>query len=126
MRFDLQKPCRNCPFRTDETAIRFACRERAEEIENSAYRNGFPCHLSGEIDDDADDAGYEFGPNTQHCAGAMIMYLNRGGSGNVVFERLSAKQQGRLEDRLDFDAPVYENETAFLDSYGPEDPDDGF
>lgn len=33
MRFDLKTPCKNCPFRTDDTAIRFSCRERAEEIE---------------------------------------------------------------------------------------------
>ena len=121
MRFDLRTPCKNCPFRTDETAIRFACRERAEEIEESAYRNGFPCHLSAEYTgDDDEDGGYEFGENTQHCAGAMIMYLLDGSDGNIPMERLSDRQRDRIQGRLDLDAPVYEGPDAFLDSY-PED-----
>ena len=121
MRFDLRTPCKNCPFRTDETAIRFACRERAEEIEESAYRNGFPCHLSAKYTgDDDEDGGFEFGENTQHCAGAMIMYLLDGSDGNIPMERLSDRQRDRIQGRLDLDAPVYEGPDAFLDSY-PED-----
>lgn len=77
MRFDLKTPCKNCPFRSDATAIRFACRERAQEIEESAYRNGFPCHLSAvdTSDEDEENGGYTFGENTQHCAGYIIMQL---------------------------------------------------
>lgn len=125
MRFDLKTPCKHCPFRTDATAIRFSCRERAEEIEESAYRNGFPCHESAQYveDDERGEDGYTFGENTQHCVGAMLLYLRDGGSGNVVFERLDDAAQDRLWDRLDFDAPVYANEDAFLDSYGPEAPE---
>jgi hypothetical protein len=78
MRLELGKPCKNCPFSVAETRIRFSCRERAEEIEEHAYRNGFPCHLSATLDDEDEDAGYEFGPNTQHCAGAALMFLNEG------------------------------------------------
>ena len=79
MRFDLAKPCKNCPFGIAKTRIRFSCAERAEEIEETAYRNGFPCHLSAVLDEDNDeDGGYEFGPNTQHCAGAAITFLNGG------------------------------------------------
>lgn len=78
VRLQLAKPCKNCPFSVAETRIRFACRERAEEIEEQAYRNGFPCHLSATLDEDDEDAGYEFGPNTQHCAGAALMFLNAG------------------------------------------------
>jgi hypothetical protein len=78
MRLQLGKPCKNCPFGVAETRIRFACRERAEEIEEHAYRRGFPCHLSASLDEEDEDAGYEFGPNTQHCAGAAAMFLNAG------------------------------------------------
>ena len=124
MRFDLKTPCKNCPFRTDDTAIRFRCRERAQEIEESAYRNGFPCHLSAEFTgDDDEDGGYEFGDNTQHCAGALIMYLSDG-YGNVPYERLSEARQDRIANRLDFDAPVWEGADAFLDSYGLENEED--
>jgi hypothetical protein len=78
MRLQLGKPCKNCPFGVAATRIRFSCRERAEEIEEHAYRNGFPCHLSATLDEDDEDAGYEFGANTQHCAGAALMFLNEG------------------------------------------------
>lgn len=125
MRFDLKSPCKNCPFRTDETAIRFACRERAEEIEESAYRNGFPCHLSAaDTSEDDEDGGFVFDHNghTQHCVGALIMYLKGGepsmpGTGNNddLFERLSL--------RVNLNAPVFEGPDAFLDSYGKIDHD---
>ena len=118
MRFDLKTPCKNCPFRTDETATRFSCRERAEEIEESAYRRGFPCHLSAtDTSDDDENGGYEFDPSgkTQHCVGALIMYLNEGeystpGTGNdeELFERLS--------ERVDRKAPVFQSIEAFLEA----------
>lgn len=118
MRFDLKTPCKNCPFRTDETAIRFSCRERAEEIEETAYRHGFPCHLSAiDTSDDEGSGGYEFNRNgkTQHCVGALIMYLNQGenstpGTGNdeELFERLA--------DLIDWDAPVFDSIEAFLEA----------
>jgi hypothetical protein len=77
-RLDLKVPCKNCPFAERPTRIVFSCRERAEEIEELAYRHGFPCHLSATLDEEKEDAGHEFGPNTQHCAGAIGMYLNDG------------------------------------------------
>lgn len=117
MRFDLKAPCKNCPFRTDQTAIRFYNHERAEEISESAYRNGFPCHLSAEIDEDDEEPGYEFGENTQHCAGALIMFA-RHGDGTLPFARLSEAKQEAVLDRLDWQAPVYEEERDYLESYG--------
>ena len=47
-RYDMKRPCTNCPFRTDDTAIRFANKARAEEIEASAYLFGFPCHTTAD------------------------------------------------------------------------------
>jgi hypothetical protein len=78
VRFNLRIPCKNCPFGDKPSRIVFACRERAEEIEEHAYRNGFPCHLSATLDEEDEEAGYEFGPGTQHCAGAIGMFLNDG------------------------------------------------
>lgn len=119
MKFDLRTPCKNCPFRTDATAIRFACRERAEEIEESAYRNGFPCHLSADYTgDDDEDGGFVFGENSQHCVGATLLYLMDGSGGNVPFEHLDEAKQEAITARLDWEAPVYEGPGAFLDSYG--------
>jgi hypothetical protein len=79
-RTQLRVPCKNCPFADRPTRIVFACRERAEEISESAYRNGFPCHLSA-VDTSAEDeefGGFVFGEKTQHCAGAIGMFLNDG------------------------------------------------
>lgn len=78
-RLDLRVPCRNCPFADRPERIVFACSERAEEISEHAYRSGFPCHLSAQLEEYGDgEDGYVFGPNTQHCAGAIGMFLNSG------------------------------------------------
>lgn len=76
----LKVPCKNCPFADRPERIRFACRERAEEIEELAYRQGFPCHLSAEEVEsfDGEETFFEFGEKTQHCAGAIGMFLNDG------------------------------------------------
>ena len=113
--FDMKRPCLNCPFRTDETAIRFAARERAEEIEETAYRYGFPCHTTAElIEDDEGSSTFVFGDRSQHCVGYAIMRLKAGdchgwpGIGND--EDLAA----RLSERVDFDAPVFDSEEDFF------------
>lgn len=81
MRFDLTRPCENCPFRTDATRITFAARERAEEIDEQAYRNGFPCHVSAKLTENplSGEEGFVFGKQTQHCAGYLLMQLHEGG-----------------------------------------------
>ncbi len=103
--------------------IRFACLERAEEIEESAYRNGFVCHEHStyvEENEYGEDGGYTFGPDgEQHCVGALLMYMN--GGGNVPYQWLDEAEQERIADRIDWAAPHYEDETEFLDSYGAEE-----
>jgi hypothetical protein len=122
MRFDLKEPCENCPFRSDATRITFSCRERAEEIEESAYRNGFPCHKTAvdTSDDDPENGGYVFRSNgkTQHCIGALMMFMADGysstpGTGNddELFERLSA--------RVDWKAPHFASVEDFLNANDP-------
>ena len=122
MRFDLKTPCKNCPFRTDETRITFAGPKRAEEIAESAYRNGFPCHLSAVDTSELYEGteleglcgGYEFGENTQHCAGAIIMFLNDSwgspwpGIGN------NEDLMETLEAQMDMTAPVFQSEEEFI------------
>lgn len=117
MRYDLKTPCKNCPFRNDETRITFACRERAEEIEESGYRNGFPCHLSAVSteSDDNPDGGFEAVENSQHCVGFIIMMFKDGedtwpGIGND--EDLA----GRLRDQVDWGAPVFDGAADFIDA----------
>lgn len=113
MRYDLKKPCKNCPFRSDSTRIVFACRERAEEIEEQAYRRGFPCHLSAELVEE-DDAplgvapGYHPGENTQYCAGHIIMQLNE--EGDMPWPGINNDEDlvQKLAGQMDMRSPVFE------------------
>lgn len=114
MRYDLKTPCKNCPFRTDKTAIRFSCRERAEEIENQAYRNGFPCHLSAELDEEDEDGGFEAVENSQHCVGYIIMALKDGYDTGWPGIDNDDDLAEKLAQKVDFTAPVFENTEAFL------------
>ena len=116
-RYDLRTPCRNCPFRSDETRIRFSCRERAEEIEESAYRNGFPCHLSAELvedDEEWESNGYVFGDATQHCAGYILMQLHE--SSGDAWPGMGNDEEllERLEQRMNLEAPVFHSIEEFL------------
>ena len=95
-RYNLKRPCKNCPFRSDDTRIRFSCRERAEEIENSAYRNGFPCHLSADLQED-DRYGEPEGSWTPW-------------PGIDNDEDLLT----RLAGQIDLNAPVFDDVDAFL------------
>lgn len=89
MRFDLKKACKHCPFANTSERITFQCRERAEEIEEIAYREGFVCHQHSEHREDDEGFGsYHFNDDgsSQHCFGALAMYLRDGGA-NVPWEQ---------------------------------------
>lgn len=109
MKYDLVKPCKNCPFGDTPDRIIFANRERAEEIEETAYRNGFPCHLSAvdTSDEDPEYGGFVEGENTQHCAGAMMMYMKQGESAWPGVANDEEVVEAAWE-RMDFTAPVFE------------------
>ena len=122
MRFDLKKPCKHCPFVNGPDRIRFACRERAEEIEELAYRQGFVCHEHGESREDDEDGGIEFrlDGSSQHCWGALAMYLHSG-TGNIPWEDRIAENpelEERWWNRADMAAfhSVFENEELFLEA----------
>lgn len=118
MKFDLKTPCKNCPFRNDETRITFACKERAEEIDEQAYRNGFPCHLSADLQDEDifEEPGFIEGDNTQHCVGYLIMMMK---SGETEWPGVDNDSEliEKLWDQLDFkNVPVFECRDDFLEA----------
>lgn len=126
MKFDLIRPCKHCPFRNDETRITFASRERAEEIEEIAYRQGFVCHEHGEDIETDEDSHIDFREDgtSQHCFGALFMYL-RHGSGNVPWENYTDEDESREAawwDRLtakqlnDAHLLVWESEDEFFEA----------
>jgi hypothetical protein len=123
VKFDLKKVCENCPFSTLKTRITFSCRERAEEIAEMAYREGFVCHLHAEPPNDEDeDSGYEFryDGSSQHCFGALAMFIREGGN-TVPWERAIEEDPG-LEERWwsrakgKALADVFEDEEEFLEA----------
>ena len=116
MKFNLRTPCKNCPFRNDGTQIRFKTRERAEEIEEIAYRQGFPCHLSAVVEESVGEQYYEFGPDTQHCAGFIIMALKAHGGISWPGINNDDDLAEQLYAQIDWDAPVFEDETEFFEA----------
>lgn len=120
MRFDLKTPCKNCPFRSDATRITFRDRERAEEIEEQAYRRGFPCHLSAEVIDDEDTLDGESGgfyptEQTQHCVGYIIMQIYENGDGSP-WPGIDNDEDllDRLSWQVDMGAPVFRSTEDFF------------
>ena len=76
MKFDLIRPCDNCPFRSDKPFPLAPGRVR-EILGGGKGRKwwpatSFPCHKT--VDYGRSDAG-RVGPNAQQCAGVMIILL---------------------------------------------------
>ena len=119
-RFKVKQPCRNCLFRNDETRIRFRDRERAEEIEEHAYRRGFPCHETAETHEDAltGEESLWFGEHSSHCAGYIVMRLKSEGGGGAPWPAIGNDEE--LSEALSehfgpwLDMPVFESEEEFL------------
>ena len=118
MRFDLTTPCTNCPFRSDETRITFRGRERAREIEEHAYRQGFPCHTSAVVRENPITGDEEFieGERTQHCAGYILMQLHEGYGSPWPGIDNDDELLDRLTETMDWKAPVFENSEAFFEA----------
>ena len=120
MKFDLIRPCDNCPFSTSPNRINFRNRERAQEIAELAYRSGFVCHEHGEDVEEEESSYIDFrlDGSSQHCFGALYMHL-REGSGTVPWEH-AVEEDPSLEERWWDRLPpgsedgVFENEEAFL------------
>lgn len=118
MRYDLKRPCKNCPFGIAETRIKFACRERAEEIEEYAYRQGFPCHLSAHVNDEDEEGGHvpAADGSTQHCAGAIGTFINSGYLGWPGIDNDDDLAE-RLALQIDLDA-CFASSEAFIEANG--------
>ena len=118
-KFDMRRPCENCPFRTDSTAIRFENLDRAKEIAWSAFLFGFPCHTTADyFEDDSNsdaeaDSGFIFGDDTQHCAGYLIMQIKD--SNGKTWPGIGHDQNliARLQASLDFNSPVFNDLSSF-------------
>lgn len=112
MRFDLKRPCKDCPFRSDRPG--YLTRGRASEIvrhlmpDQPGRGGSFTCHKTTvPLDDDDDTGEMTDGPNAQHCAGALIMLEKVDRLGFNQSLRLAMRLGMFNPDGLDMASPVH-------------------
>lgn len=109
MKFDLTRPCSNCPWRTDKPFHLRA--DRVEEIMTAVTEQDahFACHKTthGEA------------PEEQHCAGILIL-LERDDNPNQLM-RIGERLGWYDRRKLDMAAPVFDSVEAVLEHYRDQD-----
>lgn len=102
MKFDMKKPCANCPFRKHERAVRL---HSARVVEIMASEGMFPCHKT--VDYSHDDDGRET-PDTQACVGFMVLAHKLGRPNQMmrIAKRLGLIKLRVLEDPANHQAVV--------------------
>ncbi|MGH2941089.1 MAG: DUF6283 family protein [Solirubrobacterales bacterium] len=99
MRFDLRRPCPNCPFRKD-CQPGWLGEARAEEIAGALLDGNpgatFACHRTVEHDDEGEHVRHE---DEQMCAGAMILVDSVGAPNQMlqVAERWGLRDPAQLD-----------------------------
>lgn len=112
MKFDMVRPCGNCPFVVGQS---FLHKARAREIIRSitVLDQQFPCHKTIDHDEDGDGV---IRRNSQHCAGAMI-FLEQTGRANQMM-RIAERLHLYDRDKLDMDSDVYPDAKAMVKGHG--------
>lgn len=111
--YSLKKPCVNCPFRTDVKP--YLRRERAKEIVIALDRGEFHCHETiVDVEGEDGEEALGSGPDTKHCAGALIMLEHSESSSQMM--RIS-EQLGLYDpSKLDMTSPVFKRTQEFIDA----------
>lgn len=112
MNFDLKRPCKQCPFRTDVPG--YLTKGRVDELKGAlvAQDGVFSCHKTVDY---SDDDGYDDcdvpqprvpSADEQHCAGALILLekLEQPNQMMRIAERLGFYDR----EQLDMAAPVFD------------------
>lgn len=111
-KYNLVRPCADCPFRSDKPFYLPA--ERIQEIRESTDVFPFSCHNTVDYGDEDDDQGDEGGQaDRSHCAGALILREKLGQSSIVM--RLAHRLGLYAPERLEMDAPVYDTWDAMIE-----------
>lgn len=126
MRFDLTRPCANCPFRSDRGHFGLRA-DRVRQILGGGNgrewwpASSFPCHKT--VDYGAGENGRDvIGPDAQRCAGVMLILYreNRPNDAMQLGERFGLFDPSKL----DAGAPVYRSTAAAIEGI-PYARDDG-
>ena len=100
MRYDMRRPCDNCPF-LREGGIRLT-RGRAREIAGMMIAGGpgdFPCHKTTiDVEDGDGTCDRAATPDSKHCAGALIFAEKNGTATQMmrICERLGMYDASKL------------------------------
>ena len=107
MRFNLSKPCRECPFATDGRFVGLG-REMKAEIANQLQV--FPCHNT--VDYSNVNEG-EFVAKTEACAGFLLMHEHEGKPNqNMQIARFFGLYD---PSKMDMTAPVFKSRAEFVE-----------
>lgn len=112
MKFDLTRPCNNCPFRTDLTPyLRSRLVQEILGCGKVAWpATWFACHKTVDYSDGGNKGRVH--ENTQHCAGVLII-LQRDGRPNDAMQL--AERFGYWDPKaLDMSSPVYASAKSAL------------
>ena len=116
--FNLRRPCKHCPFRTDVPG--FLSFERALEIIDMLVRQDgtFACHETT-VESEHDDGEMVVTEKSEHCAGATIMleHMERPNQMMRIAERLGWYDRRKL----DMNAPVFKHGRDFIRHHGDSD-----
>lgn len=112
MNFNLTKPCKDCPFRSDVRPYLTTRRVREIIAGLIGAQATFACHKTTKCDDEGETIETR---KTEHCAGALIL-LERQGKPNQLM-RISERLGFYDRTKLDMDAPVYRDPRAMIQAH---------
>lgn len=112
MRFELRRPCADCPFRNDGQGIALSI-PRARQIADALTKDGrtFSCHKTVKRDDEGERIAHD---KEQHCAGALIMLEREGVAIHNQAVRLAERLRIYDHTKLDMGAPVVASSAEFV------------
>jgi hypothetical protein len=119
VKFDMVRPCKGCPFRTDRAGYLHPA--RAKEIAKALVSEGrtFACHkttVPGTDDDGEEDLVTT--ANSQHCAGALLMLEHMGVAFHNQMVRIAERLQLYDHRKMDMAAPVVHSDREFRILHG--------
>ena len=117
MKFDLKKPCTECPFTRGPKAVRVTVGRTRDLIDAMVEEPGstFSCHKTvdyREYDDDGEER--KTGVNEQHCAGATLYAMKQGRLNRPL--RMAAALQLFSPSQMEGHDQVFDDEQEMLDS----------
>lgn len=122
MKFELKRPCKDCPFRNDKLHQKgWLGKERALEIYNGLINGDcFPCHKTHNYDDESEGSQFVHQEGHQFCAGALIMLENEKTACQSQALRVAVGLRLCNPSNLDKNSPVFKNGDEFTDWHSEE------